>query len=115
MSCAWAFITTRHPAGATGTSPPRTTLETWSDARAFDGTITIQQPLIEPLYNGRTAHEILSILLAKPDASPHEIVKGYWQGHRQSGNFDTMWQTSLHNGTVARAARAWIAECSGCR
>ncbi len=42
-------------------------LETWSDARAFDGTTTIQQPLVEPLYNGRSGNEVISILLGKPD------------------------------------------------
>ena len=54
-------------------------LETWSDARAFDGTVTIMQPLIEPLYGGKSAHELLSILLGKPDQSSHDIVKAYWQ------------------------------------
>ncbi|MCB0088910.1 MAG: hypothetical protein KDE54_13430, partial [Caldilineaceae bacterium] len=37
-------------------------LETWSDIRAHDGTATIQQPLIEPLYNGHSAHEVLDVL-----------------------------------------------------
>ncbi len=31
-------------------------LETWSDARAYDGTVTIMQPLIMPLYFGRSVH-----------------------------------------------------------
>ncbi|MDQ2843034.1 MAG: TAT-variant-translocated molybdopterin oxidoreductase [Acidobacteriota bacterium] len=75
-------------------------LETWSDARAFDGTTTIQQPLIDPLYNGKSGHEVVSILLGKPDQSAHEIVKGYWQDQMKSGDFDTFWQTSLHDGWV---------------
>ncbi len=79
-------------------------LETWSDARAFDGTITIMQPLVEPLYNGHSPHEIISILLAKPDSNAHEIVKGYWEGQDTSGNFDAVWKTSLHNGWVAGSA-----------
>jgi anaerobic selenocysteine-containing dehydrogenase len=37
-------------------------LETWSDARAFDGTVTIMQPLIAPLYGGKSAHELLAAL-----------------------------------------------------
>lgn len=76
-------------------------LETWSDARAFDGTVTIQQPLIEPLYNGKSAHEILSILLGQPDANSHQIVKGYWQAQNKGGDFDTFWKRSLHDGVVA--------------
>ena len=75
-------------------------LETWSDARAFDGTTTIQQPLIEPLYSGKSGHEVLSILLGKPDQSSHEIVKGYWQGQSKAADFDAFWQTSLHDGWV---------------
>ena len=37
-------------------------LETWSDARAGDGTVTICQPLIEPLYECRSAHEVIAAL-----------------------------------------------------
>ena len=44
-------------------------LETWSDLRAFDGTATIQQPLIAPLYKGRSPHELLALLLGQPDLS----------------------------------------------
>ncbi|MBV8831745.1 MAG: TAT-variant-translocated molybdopterin oxidoreductase [Acidobacteriaceae bacterium] len=76
-------------------------LETWSDCRAFEGTTTIQQPLIEPLYGGKSAHEIVTILQAKPDLNSHEIVKGYWQSKNGGGNFDVLWKTSLHDGWVA--------------
>ena len=55
-------------------------LETWGDARAFDGTVTIQQPLIQPLYDGRSAYEISADADRPPDAGPHDIVKGYWAG-----------------------------------
>ena len=75
-------------------------LETWSDSRAFDGTTTIQQPLLAPLYGGKSAHEILTILLGKPDQSSHDIVKAYWQAQYKGGDFLTFWQTSLHNGWV---------------
>jgi MoCo/4Fe-4S cofactor protein with predicted Tat translocation signal len=75
-------------------------LETWSDSRAFDGTTTIQQPLITPLYGGKSAHEILTILLGKPDQSSHDIVKNYWQSQSKAPDFNAFWQTSLHNGWV---------------
>jgi molybdopterin-containing oxidoreductase family iron-sulfur binding subunit len=83
-------------------------LETWSDARAFDGTVTITQPLIEPLYAGKSAHEILTILLGKPDNTSHDIVKANWQSQAK-GDFDAMWKTSLHNGVVEGTASATIA------
>ncbi|MGI9074745.1 MAG: TAT-variant-translocated molybdopterin oxidoreductase [Bryobacteraceae bacterium] len=79
-------------------------LETWSDSRAFDGTVTIQQPLILPLYNGKSAHEIVTILEGKPDLSSHDIVKGYWQAQNKGGDFDTIWPKSLHDGVVAGTA-----------
>lgn len=81
-------------------------LETWSDSRAFDGTATIQQPLVAPLYNGKSAHEVLTILLGKPDLSSHDIVKDYWQGQNKAGDFATLWKTSLHDGWVAGTAVA---------
>ena len=43
-------------------------LETWGDARAFDGTVTIQQPLIQPLYGGRSAYQILQMLTEQAGA-----------------------------------------------
>ena len=55
-------------------------LETWGDARAFDGTVTIQQPLIQPLYGGRSAYELLQSLTDQPEKTPYDIVKSYWNG-----------------------------------
>ena len=78
-------------------------LESWSDVRAFDGTATIVQPLVEPLYKGKSAHELLSVLLGKSDATPHDLVKGYWQSVIPNG-FEAFWKTSLHNGVVAGTA-----------
>ena len=49
-------------------------LEAWSDARAYDGTATIVQPLIEPLYGGKSAHEVLIGLSA--DAGPRGVRRG---------------------------------------
>src|SRR6185312_6603918 len=77
------------------------------DLRAFDGTVTIQQPLVEPLYNGKSAHELLSILLGKPDQNSHEIVKGYWQSQIK-GDFERAWKTSLHDGWIAGRGSATL-------
>ena len=54
-------------------------LEAWSDARAFDGTVSIVQPLIAPLYGGRSAHEVLATLSDRPERSAYQIVREYWQ------------------------------------
>jgi MoCo/4Fe-4S cofactor protein with predicted Tat translocation signal len=77
-------------------------LEAWSDARAFDGTTTIVQPLIEPLYAGKSEHEMLALLLGKQDATGHDIVKGYWQNLVGADtDFQTFWRLTLHDGMVA--------------
>ena len=53
-------------------------LETWSDVRAEDGTVTIVQPLIAPLYNGRSAHEVLSAFVDPAPRSAYDVVRGFW-------------------------------------
>ena len=79
-------------------------LETWGDARAFDGTVTIQQPLILPLYNGRSAYQLLQMLTDQPELSPYDIVKGYWSRQHQGADFEAWWRRSIHDGVVAGSA-----------
>ncbi len=80
-------------------------LEMWSDTRAYDGAALTVQPLIEPLYRGRSAHELLAALTGHQGVPGLEIVRGHWRRHWQangaSGRFDTFWQTSVHDGIVA--------------
>lgn len=55
-------------------------LEGWSDARTFDGTASIVQPLIQPLYDGKNAHEVVQLFLRENfDKKDLDIVKEYWQ------------------------------------
>ncbi len=55
-------------------------LEGWSDARAYDGTASIVQPLIQPLYDGKNVHEVVQLFLRENfDKKDHDIVKEYWQ------------------------------------
>ena len=60
-------------------------LESWGDTRSYDGTVTIMQPLIEPLYEGKTPYELLAVFSDKYDRKPYEIVKTYWQQQRAGG------------------------------
>ncbi|RMD94069.1 MAG: 4Fe-4S dicluster domain-containing protein [Calditrichaeota bacterium] len=76
-------------------------LESWSDARTYDGTVTILQPLIEPLFGGKTAHELLAILNGQFGKSPHDIVMDYWKKVKKGADFDKFWKISLHDGLVA--------------
>jgi molybdopterin-containing oxidoreductase family iron-sulfur binding subunit len=75
-------------------------LEAWSDARAYDGTVSIVQPLIAPLYNGKSDHELVALLAGQPETSGHDVVHGYWQKQRSSVDFDLFWRRSLHDGWV---------------
>ena len=79
-------------------------LETWGDARAFDGTVTIQQPLIQPLYSGRSAHEVLQSLTADPEVSTYQVVKGYWSARHKEPDFETWWRRAVHDGVVPDTA-----------
>ncbi|MEE2658150.1 MAG: TAT-variant-translocated molybdopterin oxidoreductase [Candidatus Latescibacterota bacterium] len=77
-------------------------LEGWSDVRSFDGTATIVQPLIQPLYNSRSAHDLLAVLGGQGGKPVLDIVKETWSnnGALGSGDFDRNWQIALHNGLV---------------
>ena len=78
-------------------------LEAWSDARAFDGTVSIVQPLIEPLYSSQSAHELLAMLLSD-SRQGYAIVKEFWQARRPGVNFDREWQGWLHEGLISDTA-----------
>jgi MoCo/4Fe-4S cofactor protein with predicted Tat translocation signal len=54
-------------------------LEAWSDTRAYDGTVSIVQPLIEPLYQSKSAHELLAVFTPQYDKKPYDIVRDYWK------------------------------------
>jgi anaerobic selenocysteine-containing dehydrogenase len=57
--------------------------EAWSDARAFDSTVTIQQPQVRRLYGGRSAQELLAVLLADTSPKDYALVRSYWHYEAQ--------------------------------
>ncbi|MEA3212571.1 MAG: hypothetical protein QOE70_5628 [Chthoniobacter sp.] len=73
-------------------------LESWSDARALDGTVSIVQPLIEPLYPSKSAHELFAALLGELPADGYEIVRSAWQQRPGGGGFESAWRKTLHDG-----------------
>jgi MoCo/4Fe-4S cofactor protein with predicted Tat translocation signal len=78
-------------------------LESWSDARAYDGTISIVQPMIDPLYGGKSAHDVLQTLLDNPQASAHDVVVANAKTYIK-GDFATGWRKALHDGWVEGTA-----------
>jgi len=81
-------------------------LESWSDGRAYDGTVSITQPLIAPLYENHSIHEVLSLLTVDTGKSSHDLVHDYWASQRaeKGAAFEALWQTSLHDGVMAGTA-----------
>ncbi len=80
-------------------------LESWGDARTSDGVAAVQQPMIEPLYGGRTAAEIVALIIDNKDKKAHDIVQNYWTGLFSSQgpakDKDKNWRQTLHDGMVA--------------
>jgi len=54
-------------------------LEAWSDVRAWDGTASIVQPLIAPLYDGKSVHEVLVGLSQTPGRPAYDVVRETWK------------------------------------
>jgi len=71
-------------------------LESWGDARSFDGTASIVQPLILPLYGGKSAHEILDAMILAPGRGDYEIVREFWD--MKSNGDELKWRRALHDG-----------------
>jgi len=78
-------------------------LEQWGDARTIDGTATLVQPLIAPLYDGKSEYEFLEPLIGSSTTTGYEIVRKYWQG-KLTGDFEAAWRKALHDGFVAGSA-----------
>jgi MoCo/4Fe-4S cofactor protein with predicted Tat translocation signal len=79
-------------------------LEAWGDSRAYDGTVSIVQPLIAPLYNGKSIYEIVALLFGQADANGHEVVQNYWKKQHPGADFDAFWRKSLHEGWIEGTA-----------
>jgi molybdopterin-containing oxidoreductase family iron-sulfur binding subunit len=75
-------------------------LEGWGDARAYDGTVSIIQPLIAPLYNGKSASEFVALLSGESDATGYDLVRAYWQKQHSGADLETFWRKSLHDGWI---------------
>ena len=83
-------------------------LESWSDTRASDGTISIVQPMIDPLYGGKSAHDVLGALLVdekNPASTAYEFVVANARTYLK-GDFAAAWKKALHDGWVDGTAFA---------
>ena len=78
--------------------------EEWGDARAFDGTLSILQPMIQPLYATRSALSLLDAILQYPPRGSYEIVRTYWSGQTKGSDFETWWRKTVCDGLSPNSA-----------
>jgi len=84
-------------------------LEEWGDTRAWDGTVAPIQPMIAPIYGGKSDLEVLAMILGDEETDGHAIVRGTWQrglGAPSAEAFEKTWRRALHDGVIA----GWPAE-----
>jgi molybdopterin-containing oxidoreductase family iron-sulfur binding subunit len=81
-------------------------LETWGDGRAFDGTLSVIQPLIAPLYHTHSGREVLAAFGDKPGISDYDVLRDRLKAANPSADFEKFWRKTLNDGLVAGSAFA---------
>jgi Fe-S-cluster-containing dehydrogenase component len=79
-------------------------LETWSDAKAYDGTVSIIQPLIAPLYDGMNVHALMAYIVEEAHREPLDLVRETWEKRPHGPDFEVFWERALTEGMVAGSA-----------
>ncbi len=87
-------------------------LEAWGDGRAYDGTLSVIQPLIAPLHGSRSDIEVLNALATGTDRSGYDLVRETWRS-RIAGDFEKGWSRVLHDGFQPGTAKAPVNPAAG--
>ncbi|ATB28407.1 TAT-variant-translocated molybdopterin oxidoreductase [Melittangium boletus] len=88
-------------------------LESWSDGRSHDGTISIVQPLVQPIFNGVPTTELLALFLGEPYRGSYQILRDFWRVRSAAGeDFETPWETWVSVGIVPNSASAPLASAT---
>ena len=73
--------------------------ECWGDAMSYDGFVSIVQPQIMPLFDSKSAIQVLTPLVYSKELSSYDTVKNVWKSDIvKSGNFEREWEKVLHDG-----------------
>ncbi len=88
---------------ATWHVPETHSLEVWSDIRGHDGSVSVVQPLIEPMFGGKSAIEVLAAI-AGVEGSAYSLVQETWKAQMPGQNFDKAWRKILHDGVLPNSA-----------
>jgi molybdopterin-containing oxidoreductase family iron-sulfur binding subunit len=89
-------------------------LESWGDLKSPEGTVAIQQPMIEPLYGGKTIAEFLNLLAGNPQKS-YDIVRNYWTGQWQGDAKEANWKKALVQGVAVAGAPGTAPKADGAK
>ena len=85
---------------ATWFVPQAHPLESWGDLRALDGTTTLVQPLIAPMFGGLTETELLAAFLDEPEMSDYDRLRQFWNQQVGGANFGEQWEVWLSKGVI---------------
>lgn len=80
--------------------PSHHVLESWGDACSFEGTASLIQPVIKPLYKTWSICAFLNLLAGHDEIEELQIVKATWRT-KLGNDFESLWRKALHNGTIA--------------
>jgi MoCo/4Fe-4S cofactor protein with predicted Tat translocation signal len=79
-------------------------LESWGDARALDGTVSLVQPLVEPMWNGVSASEILAAFVGLAERGQRGLLRESWRERAPRADFDAWWDRTVQRGVVPGTA-----------
>jgi Fe-S-cluster-containing dehydrogenase component len=86
---------------ATWLVPEAHFLESWGDGRAYDGTLSLVQPLVRPLYDGRSAADVLAAFLPGfAGADTRSLLRESW---RERLPDEREWEGTLRRGLLAES------------
>ncbi len=98
-------------AAVTTVIPAAHALESWGDTRALDGTVSIVQPLIHPLWSGLTAANVFAAFVpGEADKGAHQLLQEFWKrkatelGLCSAESFDIKWEVWLGKGVIEGTA-----------
>ncbi len=79
-------------------------LEAWGDALAYDGSVSVVQPLIAPLYDSKSSLELLALINDRVGMSGYDLVRDHWRKRYSGPDFESFWKQSIHDGIIDSAA-----------
>lgn len=87
-------------------------LEAWGDTRSWDGTVGTAQPLIEPIFGGKSVIELLAALAGFETTDGEQIVR-QTLARLTGDSAESAWRQWIHDGVVPQSAYPVISVAAG--